>query len=380
MWPAPAWIRTPGEAEALARQLRGLPAVAIDTEADSLHHYPERLCLVQLADPQGRVFLLDTLVLQGLEPLRPLFADRATAKVLHSGDNDVVYLKRRFGLAFAGLSDTMLAARFLGVRELGLERLLLKYLDVQPVRSQQKTDWARRPLTPLQEDYAAEDVRHLILLRDKLLAELEAIGRRGWLEEECEALAALPVPERPSDEDGYRRIRGASRLLPRGLAVLRALYLQREAWALAEHRPPFKVVSPETLVALAERQPTDLAGLVGAPGLSPRLVERYGEGLVKAVRQGLTERLPAEPPREPRPARPAVTAASRQRAEALRKWRAEAAEAAGLDPGVLLPQRLIDALALDPPPGVDGLRGIPGLRRWRVDAFGPAILAALRAP
>ena len=300
--------------------------------------------------------------------------------MLHSGDNDVVYLKRRFGLAFAGLSDTMLAARFLGVRELGLERLLLKYLDVQPVRSQQKTDWARRPLTPIQEAYAAEDVRHLIMLRDKLLAELEAIGRREWLEEECEALAALPVPERPSDEDAYRRIRGASRLLPRGLAVLRALYLQREAWALAEHRPPFKVLSPETLVALAERQPADLAGLAGVPGLSPRLVERYGEGLVKAVRQGLGERLPPEPPRGPRPARPAVTAASRQRAEALRKWRAEAAEAAGLDPGVLLPQRLIDALALDPPADLDGLRSVPGLRRWRVDAYGRAILAALRAP
>jgi ribonuclease D len=380
VWPDPVWIRTPGEAEALARELHGVPAIAVDTEADSLHHYPERLCLVQIGDPQGRVFFVDTLVVHDLEPLRPLFADPATAKVLHSGDNDVVYLKRRFGLAFAGLSDTMLAARFLGVRELGLERLLLKYLDVQPVRSQQKTDWARRPLTPIQEAYAAEDVRHLIILRDKLLAELEAIGRREWLEEECEALAALPVPERPSDEDAYRRIRGASRLLPRGLAVLRALYLQREAWALAEHRPPFKVLNPEALVALAERLPADLGGLAGVPGLSPRLVERYGEGLVKAVRQGLGERLPPEPPRGPRPARPAVTPASRQRAEALRKWRAEAAEGSGLDPGVLLPQRLIEALALDPPADLDGLRSVPGLRRWRIDAYGRAILAALRAP
>jgi ribonuclease D len=379
VWPAPVWIRTPAEAEALARELSGIPAIALDTEADSLHHYPERLCLVQLADRQGRVFFLDTLALLDLEPLRRLFADPSTMKVLHSGDNDVVYLKRRFGLAFAGLFDTMLAARFLGVRELGLERLLLKYLDVQPVRSQQKTDWARRPLMASQEAYAAEDVRHLIVLRDRLLADLRAIGREGWLEEECEALAALPVPDRPPDEDGYRRIRGASRLPPRGLAVLRVLHLQREAWARAEHRPPFKVLSPETLVALAERQPADAAGLAGVPGLSPRLVERYGEGLLAAVARGLTERLP-EPTRGLRPARPVVTAASRQRADALRKWRAEASEGSGLDPGVLLPQRLIDALALDPPTDLDGLRGVPGLRRWRVDAFGRAILAALRAP
>jgi ribonuclease D len=265
------------------------------------------------------------------------------------------------------------------VRELGLERLLLKYLDVQPVRSQQKTDWARRPLSPTQEIYAAEDVRHLITLRERLLAELQAIGREGWLEEECAALAALPVPDRPSDEDGYRRIRGASRLPPRGLAVLRALYLQREAWARAEHRPPFKILSPETLFTLAERQSTDQAALIGVPGLSARLVERYGEGLLAAVARGLTERLP-DVPREPRPARPVVTPASRQRAEALRKWRAAASEESGLDPGVLLPQRLIDALALDPPTDLDGLRAAPGLRRWRVEAFGRPILAALHAP
>ena len=379
MWPAPVWIRTADEAETLARDLQGIAAVAVDTEADSLHHYPERLCLIQVADPQGRVFFLDTLELVDLEPLRQLFSDPGTVKVFHSGDNDVVYLKRRFGLAFAGLSDTMLAARFLGVRELGLERLLLKYLDVQPARSQQKTDWARRPLAPAQEHYAAEDVRHLITLRERLLADLRAIGRESWLEEECEALAALAVPERPSEEDGYRRIRGASRLPPRGLAVLRVLYLQREAWARAEHRPPFKVLSPETLVALAERPPAEAAALVGVPGLSSRLVERYGEGLLAATARGLTERLP-EPPRTPRLARPVVTIASRQRAETLKKWRTEVAEASGLDPGVLLPQRLIDALALDPPTDLAGLRDVPGLRRWRVDAFGRAILAALHAP
>jgi ribonuclease D len=168
-------------------------------------------------------------------------------------------------------------------------------------------------------------------------------------------------------------------LLPRGLAVLRALYLQRESWARAEHRPPFKVLSPETLLALAERQSTDPAALAGVPGLSPRLAERYGAGLLAAVDRGLTERLP-EPPRGLRPARPVVTPASRQRAEALRKWRAEASEGSGLDPGVLLPQRLIDALALDPPTDLDGLRAVPGLRRWRVEAFGRPILAALHAP
>lgn len=374
----PVWIRTPSDAESLARDLAGAPAVAVDTEADSLHHYPERLCLVQVGDPDGRVFFLDTLALPDLAPFQPLLEDPGTVKVFHSGDNDVLQLKRRYDLRFAGLWDTMLAARFLGVRELGLERLLQKYLDVLPVKSQQKTDWARRPLSPAQEAYAAEDVRHLIALRDRLADELRGIGREAWLLEECQALAALTVPERPPDEEGYRRIRGAARLSPRGLAVLQALHHQREAWARAEHRPPFKVLSPETLHALAERQPADRAALAGIPGLSPRLVDRYGDALLAMIARSLAEPLPA-PVRAPRPARPAITPVIRQRAEALRSWRAEAAADTGLDPGVLLPQRLIDMLALAPPASLDGLRQVPGLRTWRVETFGRSILAALHA-
>lgn len=198
MPPAPIWIQTPAELQALARELAGAPALALDTEADSLHHYPERLCLVQVADPEGRVFLIDPLALPDLEPLRPICADPATVKVFHSADNDLGHFKRRFGFAFAGITDTMLAARFLGVRELGLDTLLVRYLGVTPPKSQQKADWARRPLTPAQEAYAAEDVRHLIGLDDRLRAELQALGREAWLAEECEALAALPLPDRKS--------------------------------------------------------------------------------------------------------------------------------------------------------------------------------------
>ncbi|MGH7266073.1 MAG: ribonuclease D, partial [Candidatus Rokuibacteriota bacterium] len=286
MSPAAVWIRTPAELAGLARELAGAPAIALDTEADSLHHYPERLCLVQVADAAGRGFLVDPMTLPDLAPLGPVCAARTTLKVFHSAENDLTHLKRR-GLGFAHISDTMLAARFLGIRELGLDALLERYLGIPALASQQKADWARRPLTPAQEAYAVQDVRHLIGLHERLLAELRADGREAWLAEECEALAALPVPERPVDEDGYRRLRGASRLDPRGLAVLRSLHAQREAWARAERRPPFKVLNPETLVALAVTRPRDRAGLAGITGLSPRLVERYGPGILDAVARGL---------------------------------------------------------------------------------------------
>ena len=376
--PAPVWIRTPDELAALARQLAGIDAVALDTEADSLHHYPERLCLVQVADAHDRVWLVDPLALPDLEALRPLCADPATLKVLHSAENDLGHLKRRFGFTFARISDTMLAARFLGVRELGLDALLARYLGVKPIPSQQKADWARRPLTPAQEAYAVEDVLHLIALNERLVAELRAVGRDAWLLEECEALAAQPVVERGVDENGYRRLRGASRLDPRRLAALRALYEQREAWARAERRPPFKVLSPDTLVALASVLPCTRTGLAGVPGLTPRLVERYGEGILGAVARGLAAPLVADP-HAGRRQRPVVPVVVQQRAEALRRWRVGAAERTGLDPGVLLPQRLIDALAAAPPAALETLRAVPGLRRWRTDTFGPEILAVLGA-
>jgi len=370
------WIRSPDELAALGRQLAGAAAIAIDTEADSLHHYPERLCLVQVADADDHVYLVDPLALPDLEPLRPLCADRATLQVFHSAENDLGHLKRRFGFTFARISDTMLAARFLGIRELGLDALLERYLGIKPIQSQQKADWARRPLTPAQEAYAAEDVRHLILLNERLVAELRAIGRDAWLVEECEVLASQPIVERPADEDGYRRLRGASRLDRRGLAILKELHRQREAWARAERRPPFKVLNPDTLVALASARPRSREALAEIAGLTPRLVERYGEGIVDAVARGLAEPLPDEP-RPERRRRPIVPPQVQQRAERLRGWRATAAERSGLDPGVLLPQRLIDTLAAAPPDDLVALRGVPGLRQWRTDTFGPEILAAL---
>jgi len=372
----PLWIRTPAELATLVHELAGTEAVAVDTEADSLHHYPERLCLIQLADPAGRVVFVDPLALPDLEALRPLFADPTTVKVLHSAENDLAHLKRRLGLTIAGLFDTMLAARFLGVRELGLETLLARYLGVAAAKSQQKTDWARRPLTAAQEAYAADDVRHLIPLRDRLTRELRALGREPWLVEECAALAALPIPERPPDDNGYRRLSGASRLDGPGLAVLRTLYAQREAWARAERRPPFKVLSPETLVALARSRPASRAELAGVPGLPFRLVDRYGAGLLDAIARGLAAPVP-ETPAPPRPRPRGVSPVVRQRADALRRWRAEAASQVELDPGVLLPQRLIDALAAAPPADLAALAAVPGVRRWRAERFGAAILAAL---
>ena len=131
----PLWIRTADELAALAAELLGTPALAIDTEADSLHHYPGKLCLVQVADAQGRGHLVDPLVLRDLSPLGAALADQGTIKVLHAADNDLAYLKRLYGVTVSSLFDTAVAARFLGATSLGLEGLLTQYLGVTAVKS-----------------------------------------------------------------------------------------------------------------------------------------------------------------------------------------------------------------------------------------------------
>lgn len=375
----PRWIRTSAELETLARSLAGATSVAVDTEADSLHHYPGKLCLVQIADDAGRAHLVDPLALPRLDALGPLFTDARIGKVLHAADNDLAYLKRLYGFTVTSLFDTAVAARFLGAKVLSLDGLLREHLGVEPVKSRQKDDWSRRPLTAEQEAYALDDVLHLFALRDRLIVELRAKGRDTWVGEECAALAALSVPDKVVDPDAYLGLKGAKDLDRRGWAILHELYQARETAALALDRPPFMVVGHEALVALAAARPRTLEAVLAVPGCSPRVVQRVGSAIVEAVARG--EALPeADLPFRRSFPRPHVAAAARRRAEALRVWRAKAARELDLDPGVLFPQRLIDRLAGEPPRDLAELERVDGVRRWRVNLFGPELLQVLATP
>lgn len=359
-------------------RLRGCPAVALDTEGDSLHHYPERLALVQVAEPDGGAWLLDPLAVD-LAPLGALLAGPRPLLILHAGDNDLDHLKRRYGMTVGALFDTSIAARFLGVRALGLDVLLQEFLGVTLPPSRQKDDWSARPLTPVQEAYAIADVIHLFALADRLGQELDRVGRRAWAEEECAALAAEPPAERVADPEAWARLKGARDLEPRHRAVLRSLWQLRERLARGADRPPFKILGDDTLVAVARRAPTTVAELRTVPGCTPRVVGRWGEAVVEAVAGALGLRPDEWPALTERPRPPSLPGVVRRRIEALRRWRATAAQAAGLDPGLLLPNRLIRAIAEAAPAGPEALARVEGVRRWRVEAYGASILAAMRA-
>jgi ribonuclease D len=360
-------------------EARAAGEIALDTEGDSLHHYPERLALVQIGLPDGAVWLVDPIALTDLAPLGPVFAEPARTLILHAGDNDLVHLKRRYGLTFASVFDTAIAARFLGGKALGLDVLLATYLGVALPPSRQKDDWSRRPLDAAQLTYAAADVQHLFALRARLTEELARVGRLAWVEEECAALAAQAAPERPVDPDAWLGVKGARDLPPRGLAVLRELFALREQLARTADRPPFKILGEDTLLRIAQTLPPDTATLGTIAGVTPRVLGRWGTALLSAVQRGLAL-AEADLPVVPRRPRSVITGAMSRRIDKLRRWRTVAVERIGLEPGVVLPNRLITAVAAAAPRTLDELGAVEGVRRWRVETLGSELLAALAAP
>jgi ribonuclease D len=368
------WIRTAGELDALVDELTTCRALGIDTEADSLHHYTEKVCLIQMTAFGGASWLIDPLALGDLSALAPILADASVLKVVHGGDNDVRLMRRDFGFTFQTMFDTSIAARLLGDTELGLQALVRNLLGVELSKGSQKDDWSKRPLTPKQEAYALADVDHLMALAANLTERLAAAGRTDWAREEFEALALLPAAEKRSGPDEFRRIKGSAKLSRRQQAVLRELYLWREDRAAAADRPPFKIVGPEILLALAELASPTIDDVERVLSNYSRQA-RQSEIVLAAITRGLE--LPEdELPRREQIAQPPLPAAARPRIEALRAWRSEQATHSRLDPSIVMSQRLLERLAVAGPRTLGELAGVEGVRQWRVAEWGPALLAA----
>ncbi len=351
-----------------------LPAsvVAVDTEADSRHHYPEKVCLIQISDGR-RTFLVDALAGLDYSGLGGILEAPHIEKVLHGADFDIRGLNRDYGLILAPCYDTSIAARFAGLERTGLAALLQDLLDlaIPKDRRLQRADWSRRPLSDEALDYAASDVTHLGELRRALHERLCALGRDAWVAEEFERLAAIRyVP--PDLENAHLTVKGSRDLSNRGLAVLKALCEFRESEARRLNRPPGYVLPAEAMVYMAAHPGAPFADV---PHLGPAAVRRYGGGLRKALQQGMSAP-PVERPRSPnlplrRPNR--VDAA---RLAALKQWRAELGVKLQLDPAILWPMRSLERLARDLSSFDDELAS-PDVRRWQEAEFGESLRKAV---
>jgi ribonuclease D len=370
------WIETPSRLEEAAWILGQAEIIGADLEADSMHHYFEKVCLLQIAT-ESACYVVDPLAVRDLSALQPVFSNPCIRKVFHGADYDIRSLYRDFQIEVENLFDTQLACLFLGLRETGLEALLRSRFQVDLDKKFQRADWSRRPLFPEMVEYAVMDGRYLIPLARGLEKELEEKGRLSWVEEECQFLSKVRFPP-PGQEPLYLRVKGASLLDPRSLAVLKALLEFREVEAQRSDLPPFKVLGNEALLELAMKKPSRLEEMETGKALSGKLIHRYGTRLLQQIHRAMA--IPGEDlPVYPRKTRLDLPAPVRKRVKALKNWRDMRAKDLGMEPGILLNNALINDLAWKNPRSTKEMEEIPGLKKWRQNHFGQEILAAQAA-
>ena len=276
-----AVIQTEAALADLAARIADAERIGVDTEADSMHCYREKVCLVQVGLP-GVDELVDPLAGVDLAPLIEALA--ATEMVMHGADFDLRMLYR-LGLGEPrAVFDTMIAARLTGAAKYGYAALVAEHFGVVLPKGLQTANWARRPLAPKLAEYARNDTRYLLPLVERLERRLDELGRRAWLDQSCARVVAAARIVRERDPETEWRVKGSHGLGPRAGAVLRALWHWREDEARTADRPPFHVMSNADLVDAA--QPLDRGERASPRGLRGTRQARFSRAALGASNGG----------------------------------------------------------------------------------------------
>ncbi|MBU0985914.1 MAG: HRDC domain-containing protein [Proteobacteria bacterium] len=361
--------------EKTARSLEKETAVAVDLEADSMYHYQEKVCLVQIATEKISV-VIDPLAIKDLSPLQPFFSNPDIQKVFHGADYDIRSLYRDFDIKINNLFDTELACRFLGIKETGLQAVLKMFFNVNVDKRYQKKDWSKRPLPKEMMAYASKDVIYLLPLARMLIHRLKKIDRMTWVLEEFEDLSKVR-PVLSNEAPLFKKFKGAGRLKSRSLAVLEALLQFRKRVAEKKDRPFFKIIGNESIMKIATARPVTLRRLKSTNALSGRQISMYGSDLTKVVAKTLKipeSELPVFSFQKP----PVLPNGVPAKIKALKSWRASKASALGIDPGMLCNNALITAIAVKNPGDSKSLETVKEMKNWQKQVFGTEIIRVLK--
>ena len=373
---APTLITQQSQWDEVCRELAQAPELAIDTEANSMYAYRGRICLIQIASPDG-AYILDPLKVDDLSNLGEALADPAVTKVMHGSDYDIRSFYREYGFRVEGLFDTEICARFLGMNSPNLAAVLETYLGVSIPKSRrlQRSNWGRRPLSAEALDYAASDVLHLGALARKLTQLLTELGRLDWVREEFSRLERAGKVEVTDTRPDFLRVRGSHLLEPMQLAVLKELFEFREEEAEKSDIPVYRVMSNEALVLLAREPRTPLEDV---PGISPQTINRHRARIHECIQRG--QRGPAIE-RPPRPRFPPPTREVQDRLKQLKAWRTGIGASLDLDPALIWPAASLERLSRHPQALGEEVAaaGTGVVRVWQAAQFGCALKAELEA-
>jgi ribonuclease D len=362
--------------DAAMARVAAQPIVALDTEADSLHSYFDKVCLIQMSFP-GEDLIIDPLSKIDLAKFGEVLANRGITKILHGADYDLRILNRDFGYTIANLIDTMVCSQLLGYEAFGLAALLDRHFGYKVDKKHQRADWAMRPLPADMLDYAATDTRHLIDLVTRLRDELTALGRWEWAVEEFARLEQIRFNEKDSDEEPFRRLKGLGALDRRSLAVVRALYEYRDGLAREADKPPFKIFSNDLIFEVAKLQPQSTQDFSGIKGVSGYHRGRYGRDIVRMVQEALLiadDELPEKSETKTWLRDRELEA----RIDRMKKARDKIAKDLKVDASVLAPRHILATVAQAQPQEPADLDAIPVMRNWQKALLGQALIDALR--
>ena len=369
--PAPIVVENDESYAHMCADFAAQPAIAVDTESNSLHAYQERVCLIQIST-RAQDYLVDTLALDSLDLLGEVFANPAIQKVFHAGDYDLTCLKRDYAFTFTNYFDTSIAAAAVGEENLGLSTLLTKYFGFSVDKRYQRANWGKRPLDPEMLRYAQSDSHFLLPLRDRLLPRLEATGRLGMVLEDCAALAQQTPPMKNHSEDVWR-VKGINGMKPRALSLLQQLNHLREELARKQDVPLFKVMSDAALVEIATTQPKHIQELDLLPSLSKSQVRRYGKQIMQTV--GDWHKSPGN---LSRPRVQYLDESIQRRRELLGDWRKQMAQKEKVSSSVILPKDLLENIAAQPIKSKAELEQAMQASPTRFEVYGEELLEILR--
>ena len=352
----------------------GVTELALDTEGASFHRFVDRIYLLQLST-RDRHAVIDPLPIGTPAGLGALLERPDVEVVFHDADYDLRLLQQDYGWHITHIFDTRIAAQLLGYTAFGLAALLERFFDVKLDKKHQRADWSMRPLTADMLDYAAQDTRFLLELKDKMSAELERAGRMAWAREEFGLLEGTRWAEEAPGQ-GFLKLKGARDLNRRELAVLRELVPWRDEVAGQLDRATFRVLGNEQLIDIAKTHPSSRDALGKIKGMPRGILEQRGSELLDAVKRGLAV-AESDLPKFPRAARWDRDPDFDARVTALKTARDSAAKRLALDPGVLCSRDRMEAVARRNPLTVQEVAEVTELRRWQAGELAEAFVAAL---
>jgi ribonuclease D len=349
--------------KALTARVIGVDQVALDTEADSLHSYFEKVCLVQLS-LSGMHYVVDPL--RGLDLHELLSALAETRLIVHGGDYDLRIMRTSLGFRpRREVFDSMIAAQLLGFDQIGLAALVERYFAISLGKEGQKWDWSRRPLSERQLRYATNDTRFLEPLAERLRRDLHARGRLEWHEESCRAMVQASARDRPRDPADIWRIKGSGRLTRGQLVYLRELWKWRDRQAQRRDVPAFKVLGNQQLIELAVWADSHPGAVLTAGPKLPRNIR----GELLAQLQAAVERAAAISESQwPDLKRSGDAKRARDYIPALEALRAECARIAKsleIAPSIVAPRAALEAIVLGRVNTVEEIMQRSGLLRWQ---------------